>query len=76
MFNHSSRPNIDYRVDVDQLVISFSASRDIEQGVRQARDVASVASWTCQVYPVAHRYWMFWVELQINTPRETPGRMP
>lgn len=32
MFNHSSRPNIDYRVNTDQLMISFRAARDIEQG--------------------------------------------
>ena len=32
MFNHSSRPNIDYRVGVNELIISFYAARDIEQG--------------------------------------------
>ena len=32
MFNHSSRPNVDYRVDVDRLVISFTTARDVQQG--------------------------------------------
>ena len=32
MFNHSSRPNVDYRVDVDRLVISFSTARDVAEG--------------------------------------------
>ena len=43
MFNHSSRPNIDYRVNVAQLLITFSASRDIEQGAPGVRRKAEPA---------------------------------
>ena len=39
MFNHSSRPNVDYRVDVNQLIIRFSAARDILEGADHLRHV-------------------------------------
>ena len=32
MFNHSAQPNLDYRVDVDSLVVLFCAARAIAAG--------------------------------------------
>ena len=56
LFNHSCRPCLDYRVLRDQLVITYTAARDIQVGYLRVCDPALLAlayalGCTCFVIP-------------------------